>query len=98
VNKIFCLWVFLVCPMAYADSVKDVTQATFRIENMTCKVCPITVRKAMGGVEGVTEVSMDYAHKTATVVFDATQTTVSEIANASNNAGYPAHPNREPRP
>ncbi|WP_196492336.1 heavy-metal-associated domain-containing protein, partial [Erythrobacter donghaensis] len=31
-------------------------QTTFAIENMTCATCPITVKKAMEGVPGVTAV------------------------------------------
>ena len=65
-------------------------QATFAIENMTCATCPITVRKAMKGVAGVSEVSVDFAAKTARATFDPSRTTVTAIAAASTNAGYPA--------
>lgn len=63
---------------------------TFTIENMTCAACPITVRKAMQGVEGVKSVDVDFGAKTATVVFDPDVTTPDAIAKASTNAGYPA--------
>jgi len=63
---------------------------TFAIENMTCAACPITVRKAMQGVEGVKSVDVDFDAKTATVVFDPAVTTADKIAQASTNAGYPA--------
>src|SRR3546814_9737894 len=39
-------------------------QTTFAVENMTCATCPITVRKAMKGVAGVTAVNVDFAAKT----------------------------------
>jgi len=64
--------------------------ATFAIENMTCALCPVTVRKAMEGVSGVKSVSVDFENKTATVLFDAAVTDTTAIAAASTNAGYPA--------
>jgi mercuric ion binding protein len=65
---------------------------TFAVENMYCATCPITVRKAMKSVKGVKSVSVDFAAKTATVVFDPLIATAEAIAEASKNAGYPARP------
>jgi len=65
---------------------------TFAIEKMTCAACPITVRKAMEKVEGVTSVSVDFDAKAATVVFDPAVATPEQIGAASTNAGYPASP------
>ena len=62
----------------------------FAIENMNCALCPITVKKAMEGVAGVTSVAVDFDAKTATVVFDRSVTNADAIAAASTNAGYPA--------
>ena len=67
----------------------EVTQS-FAVENMTCPACPFTVKKAMARVEGVKSITVDFAAKTATAVFDATVTTAQEIAAASTNVGYPA--------
>lgn len=64
--------------------------ATFTVENMTCALCPVTVRKAMEAVPGVASVEVDFDAKTATVVFDPAVTNVEAIAAASTNAGYPA--------
>jgi len=68
---------------------ETVTQ-TFTIENMTCAMCPITVRKAMERVDGVRSVEVDFEAKTATAVFDPSTTSTADIAAASTNAGYPA--------
>lgn len=64
----------------------------FAVENMTCAACPITVKKAMQDVEGVNAVEIDFSAKTATVTFDGGVVTPDAIADASANAGYPAHP------
>ena len=65
-------------------------QTTFAIENMTCATCPITVRKAMTGVAGVSAVSVDFAAKTARATYDPQRTNAGQIAAASTSAGYPA--------
>jgi periplasmic mercuric ion binding protein len=64
--------------------------ATFAIDKMTCKMCHITVRKAMEKVDGVVTASVDYETKTASVLFNPSKTNVKAIAMASTNAGYPA--------
>lgn len=64
--------------------------ATYAIANMTCAMCPITVRTAMEHVDGVKSVQVDFNAKTATVKFDPSRTTLKAIAAASTNAGYPA--------
>ena len=76
--------------MAQAQAGEQTT--TFAIEKMTCAACPITVRKAMGRVDGVKSVKVDFDAKTATVVFDPSTAMPDQIGAASTNAGYPAKP------
>ncbi|MFN3615356.1 MAG: heavy-metal-associated domain-containing protein [Rubrimonas sp.] len=73
-----------------AVQVAAVQSATFSVENMTCALCPVTVKRAMEGVSGVRLVEIDFAARTATVAFDPAVTTIEAIAAASANAGYPA--------
>jgi periplasmic mercuric ion binding protein len=63
---------------------------TLTVENMTCALCPITVRTAIEHVAGVKGVQVDFERKTAVVVFDDAQATVQDIAEASREVGYPA--------
>ncbi|HKJ19101.1 MAG TPA: cation transporter [Woeseiaceae bacterium] len=63
---------------------------TFEVEKMTCATCPITVRKAMQRVDGVKDVRVSYDEKTASVTFDPTVTTATEIGQASTDVGFPA--------
>ena len=60
------------------------------VQNMTCAVCPITVKKALEHVSGVQKVIVDYASKTATVEFDDTTATAGQLTEATKNAGYPS--------
>lgn len=73
-----------------ATSILAQRQATFAIENMTCALCPITVKKAMEGVAGVSTVTVDFTAKKARATYDPKRTTITRIAAASANAGYPA--------
>ena len=65
---------------------------TLAVENMFCALCPITVKTAMERVAGVKTVSVSFEEMAATVVFDPAVTTPEEIAAASTDVGYPAHP------
>jgi mercuric ion binding protein len=76
---------------ALAQTATAQQQATFTIENMTCALCPFTVKRAMRNVTGVTFVAVDFGTKTATVTFDPSKATTAAIARASSEAGYPAH-------
>lgn len=68
----------------------EMYEKLFTIEKMTCKMCPITVRKAMEKVDGVVKATVDYDQKIATVIFDPKKTNTDAIALASTNIGYPA--------
>lgn len=75
---------------ASAQSAATEQTVTFTIENMTCALCPVTVKRAMEGVEGVRSAEIDFKARTATVIFDNVTTRAEAIAAASANAGYPA--------
>ncbi len=64
--------------------------ATLAVENMTCRLCPITVRKALEKIEGVREAKASLETKTATVTFDPDQTSGEALIRAIRNAGYPS--------
>ena len=63
---------------------------TLDVQNMTCAMCPITIRKALQGVDGVNKANVDFASKTASVTFDPQKTSIEALIKATTNAGYPA--------
>lgn len=63
---------------------------TLAVPGMTCAACPITVKKALSRVEGVSNVEVSYARRDAVVSFDDAKTSVEALTEASANAGYPA--------
>ena len=63
---------------------------TLKVQNMTCSVCPITVKKALEKVRGVANVKVDLGAKTATVTFDPDKANAGALIKATTEAGYPA--------
>jgi len=63
---------------------------TLVVQNMTCQVCPITLKKSLQGVAGVSDVSIDFAKKTARVTFDPDKAKSADLTAATRNAGYPS--------
>ena len=57
---------------------------------MTCAVCPITVKKALEKVTGVTSATVDFDKKTASVTFDPDKANPATLAKATSDAGYPS--------
>ena len=60
------------------------------VQNMTCELCPITVKKALDKVPGVASIKIDFNKKTATVKFDPDRANVATLIMATTHAGYPA--------
>ncbi|ODT85061.1 MAG: mercuric transport protein periplasmic component [Nitrosomonadales bacterium SCN 54-20] len=60
------------------------------VQNMTCELCPLTVKKSLEKVPGVSAVKVDFDHKTATVSYDADKAQPEALTKATANAGYPS--------
>lgn len=65
-------------------------QVVLTVEGMTCKACPITVRKALKQVEGVYSAKTTYQPPEAVVRFDPAKTSIEELTTATKNVGYPS--------
>lgn len=63
---------------------------TLTVSNMTCATCPITVKKALTRVNGVTKAAVDFDKKEAVVTFDDAKTSVTALTKATTDAGYPS--------
>jgi mercuric ion binding protein len=64
------------------------------VQNMTCPLCPVTVRKALQRVPGVEDATVNFDHKTATVRFDPAKADIATLVKAATNAGYPSIPHK----
>lgn len=63
---------------------------TLSVPGMTCPACPITVKKALTQVEGVSKVDVSFKKREAVVTFDDAKTGVQQLAKATADAGYPS--------
>lgn len=68
--------------------------AVLDLQNMTCSLCGMTVKKALQKVPGVDDAVIDYPSKTATVKYDANKANVAALVKATTNAGFPSTPRR----
>jgi mercuric ion binding protein len=84
------LFVSLLLAAAAAPLAAAERTATLAVDNMTCAACPITVKKAISKVNGVTKVEVSYEKREAVVTFDEAKASLQAIAKASADAGYPA--------
>lgn len=63
---------------------------TLSVPTMDCPVCPITVKKALTKVPGVSQVEVSFDKRLAIVTFDDSKTTVDALKTATTDAGYPS--------
>ena len=63
---------------------------TLSVPGMNCAACPITVKKALGKVPGVSETEVNLDKREAAVTFDDARTNVEALTRATLNAGYPS--------
>ncbi|MDP2226093.1 MAG: mercury resistance system periplasmic binding protein MerP [Moraxellaceae bacterium] len=86
-RRLILLLIALLTLPAWAGTPQTVVLS---VQNMTCQLCPITVRKALEKVPGVSAATVDFQQKTATVSYDPDQTRPEILIRATTSAGYPA--------
>lgn len=64
--------------------------ARLSVPGMSCPVCPITVKKALTKVDGVTKVDVSYETREAVVTFDDAKAGIATLTRATGDAGYPS--------
>jgi len=63
---------------------------TLAVPGMTCSTCPITIKKALTKVPGVTHVEVSYEKLEAVVTFEDSKTNAEALIKATTDAGYPS--------
>lgn len=63
---------------------------TLSVPGMNCATCPITVKKALTKVAGVSKVEVNLDRREAKVAFDDAQVNVETLTRATKDAGYPS--------
>jgi len=67
---------------------------TLNVSGMTCPACPITVKKTLEKVPGVSKVEVRFEKKQVLVTFDDAKTNTDALVKATANAGYPSQPEK----
>ena len=62
--------------------------ATLNVTGMTCQGCVASVTRVLKAVPGVSDIVVTLQPGTATVVYDATRTTLPVLKAAIEDAGY----------
>ncbi len=63
-------------------------ESSINIEGMTCGHCVESVTKALEGLTGVSEVSVELEDKSAELSYDEAKVGLSEITKAVEDAGF----------
>lgn len=63
---------------------------TLAVPGMNCSACPLTIKKALTKVDGVTKVDVSLDDLQAVVTFDDAKATVAALTKATKDAGYPS--------
>jgi copper chaperone CopZ len=63
---------------------------------MTCKACPVTVRRALEGIDGVYSAEATYEPPEAVVRFDPEEVAVEDLTSATERAGFPSRQQSSP--
>jgi mercuric ion binding protein len=83
--------VLTVLAITFASAAAAATKTvTLSVPGMNCAACPITVKKALNGVPGVSKAEVSYDNKEATVTFDDAKAKVDALLKATADAGYPS--------
>lgn len=63
-------------------------KTVLNVEGMSCSHCEKTVKKSVGALEGVTEVTVNLKKKTVTVVYESIKVSLDQIKNEIKEQGY----------
>jgi mercuric ion binding protein len=64
--------------------------ATLKVPGMVCAACPITVRKALQRVQGVSKIDVNFPQKEVIVTFDDAKTNDAALTKATADVGFPS--------
>ncbi len=84
------LTLFMLTTLAATPALAAMKTTTLSVPSMTCAASPITVKKALIKVEGVTKTEVSFEKREAAVTFDDTKANIRTLTKATSDAGYPS--------
>jgi len=79
--------------LASSSIAGELKTVTLSVDKMTCGMCPITVKRALKKVDGVTDAKAKYegdGNGWATVTYDPDKAGIDDLTFATEMAGYPS--------
>lgn len=67
------------------------------VPDMSCAACPITVKKVLSKIDGVSLIQVSAKSKEVVVTYDDARTNVQALTTATANVGYPSTIKEETR-
>ena len=81
--------IFLIAFTTFGFLFSAKSTATYRVEGMMCAVnCPQKVNDSLDGVDGIKSCKVNFASKTATVIFDDEKIDSDKIAKTITKGTY----------
>jgi len=74
-------------------SAKEVT-AAMRVPGMDCDACTVVIRHALAQTKGVKSVDLNVEKRMATIVYEDTQVSESQIQKVIEKSGYKTEPGK----
>jgi len=78
------------------DQSLETDQVEFRVSGMSCASCVVNIESVLAGIPGVDRVDVSFGTERATVDFDPSRVTPSELQSAVADAGYRLVPRQAP--
>ena len=88
-RSISCV-MFAIVAAASTAALAEPKTVALSVSGMTCATCPITVKKSLTRVEGVSKAAVSFEKSEALVTFDDGKTNIGALLKATANAGYPS--------
>ncbi len=82
--------VALLLGLAQIAGAQELKSATLYVEKIFCAACAVTVKKALRGVPGVANVSVDVDKKEVAVRFDPAKASAADLTAATAKRGFPS--------
>jgi periplasmic mercuric ion binding protein len=80
-------------PITLSEESASTKEITFKVDGMTCSMCPLTIKTALKKLDGVTNADVSYSDKEAKVECEDGNVTIQDIVKTIESAGnYKATP------
>lgn len=63
---------------------------TLSVPGMNCATCPITIKKALTTVSGVSKTEVNLGSREVKVTFEDAKTNIEALTRATKDSGYPS--------